>query len=162
MAQQNRFRGGSEHAAGGQSVGVTIDIGHTTFGGEAPADALMLVAASGLPFYVHTNDNNGRWDWDLVAGACNIWEYLEFLYYLKETGYDGWITSDVAPFRQDPAEIFALNVRCTEQLWRWLDQADREAIRQCLLRNDFISVRKMMEPYIFPAPAAEAARSSRS
>jgi xylose isomerase len=144
-------------AAGGKNVGVTIDIGHTTFGGEAAADALMLVAASGLPFYVHTNDNNGRWDWDLVAGACNVWEYLEFLFYLKEVGYDGWITSDVAPFRQDPAEIFALNVRFTDQLWRWLDHIDRDAIRQHLLRNDFISVRKMMEPHLFPVPFSSAA-----
>lgn len=147
-------------AAGGKHVGVTIDIGHSTFGGESPADSLMLVAGSGLPFYVHTNDNNGKWDWDLVAGACNVWEFLEFLYYLKETGYDGWITSDVAPFRQDPAEIFALNVRFTAQLWNWLDRIDREEVRQHLLRNDFIPVRKMMEPYLFPLPVTDAATNA--
>jgi xylose isomerase len=137
-------------AAGGKNLGVTIDIGHTTFGGEVAADALMLVANSGLPFYVHTNDNNGRWDWDLVAGACNVWEYLEFLFYLKELRYDGWITADVAPFREDAHEIFALNLRFTARLWQWLDQVDRDAIRGHLLRNDFMAVRKMMEPHVFP------------
>jgi len=137
-------------AAGG-NLGVTIDIGHSTFGGEAPADSLMLVAAAGLPFYVHTNDNNGKWDWDLLAGACNVFEFLEFLFYLKELGYDGWITSDVAPFRQDPSEIFALNARFTAQLWAWLDHVDRHQIRECLERDDFVSVRKMMEPYLFAA-----------
>jgi xylose isomerase len=142
-------------AAGTKGLGVTIDIGHSTFGGEVPADSLMLVAASGLPFYVHTNDNNGKCDWDLVAGACNIWEYLEFLYYLRELNYDGWITSDVAPLRQDPAEIFALNVRVTEQLWNWLDRVDRADIRERLTRNDFIGIRKMMEPFVFPANARE-------
>lgn len=136
--------------AGRKGLGVTIDIGHSTFGGEPPADSLMQVAAVGLPFYVHTNDNNGKLDWDLLAGACNVWEYAEFLFYLKELNYDGWITADVAPFRQDASEIFALNVRFTEQLWRWLDEIDRDVIREHLHRHDFLAVRKMMEPYLFP------------
>jgi xylose isomerase len=137
-------------AAGGKGLGVTIDIGHSTFGGEPPAESLMQVAASGLPFYIHTNDNNGKLDWDLVAGACNVWEFAEFLFYLKELDYDGWITADVAPFRQDATEVFALNVRFTEQVWKWLDEIDRDVIRDCLHRHDFLTVRKMMEPYIFP------------
>lgn len=136
--------------AGRKGLGVTIDIGHSTFGGEPPADSLMQVAAAGLPFYVHTNDNNGKLDWDLLAGACNVWEYAEFLFYLKELNYDGWITADVAPFRQDASEIFALNVRFTEQIWRWLDEIDRDVIREHLHRHDFLAVRKMMEPYLFP------------
>ena len=137
-------------AAGGKGLGVTIDIGHSTFGGEPPADSLMQVATAGLPFYVHTNDNNGKLDWDLIAGACNVWEFAEFLFYLKELDYNGWITADVAPFRQDAMEVFALNVRFTEQVWKWLDEMDRDAIRDCLHGHDFLTIRKMMEPYIFP------------
>lgn len=137
-------------AAGGKGLGITIDIGHSTFGGEPPADSLMQVVATGLPFYVHTNDNNGKLDWDLIAGACNVWEFAEFLFYLKELDYDGWITADVAPFRQDAGEIFALNVRFTDQVWKWLDEIDRNVVRECLHKHDFLTVRKMMEPYIFP------------
>jgi xylose isomerase len=137
-------------AAGGKGLGVTIDIGHSTFGGEPPADSLMQVVAAGLPFYVHTNDNNGKLDWDLVAGACNVWEFAEFLFYLKELDYHGWITADVAPFRQDAGEIFALNVRFTQQVWQWLDEVDRDVVRECLHKHDFLTVRKMAEPYIFP------------
>jgi xylose isomerase len=137
-------------AAGGKGLGVTIDIGHSTFGGEPPADSLMQVTAAGLPLYVHTNDNNGKLDWDLIAGACNVWEFAEFLFYLKEFGYDGWITADVAPFREDPREVFALNVRFTEQLWKWLEEIDRDVIREHLHRHNFLAVRKMMEPYLFP------------
>lgn len=137
-------------AAGGKGLGVTIDIGHSTFGGEPPADSLMQVAAANLPFYVHTNDNNSKLDWDLIAGACNVWEFAEFLFYLKELNYQGWITADVAPFRQDATEIFALNARFTEQVWKWLDEIDRDEIREYLHKNEFLAVRKMMEPYIFP------------
>jgi hypothetical protein len=35
---------------------------------------------SGVPYYVHINDNNGKWDWDLMAGTNNLWLYVEFLY----------------------------------------------------------------------------------
>jgi len=136
--------------AGAPNLGVNVDVGHTAYGGETPAEALMLVAASGLPIYVHTNDNNGRADWDLIAGSCNVWEYLEFLFYLKEIGYDGWISSDAVPFRQDPAEIYAMNARFTDQLWKWLDEVDRDKIRKSLLRHDFVGLRKMLYPNVFP------------
>jgi xylose isomerase len=144
-------------SACGHNLGVTVDIGHSIFGGEAPADSLMLVASCGLPYYVHTNDNNGRCDWDLLAGSCNVWEYLEFLFYLKELGYDGWITTDVAPVRQNADEIFTMNTRFTERLWKWLDEVDREQIRECLHRHDFMTVRKLMEPSIFPLAAVRSA-----
>ena len=139
-------------AAGGSNLGVTIDIGHSAFGGEPPADSLMQVVAAGLPFYIHTNDANGKLDWDLISGACNVWEFAEFLFYLKELDYDGWITADVAPFRQDAFEVFALNCRFTEQVWNWLGRMDRDTIRTCLHKHDFLTIRKMMEPYVFFAP----------
>jgi hypothetical protein len=49
----------------------------------------MQVTAAGLPLYVDTNDNNGKLGLDLIAGACNVWEFPEFLFYLKELGCDG-------------------------------------------------------------------------
>lgn len=136
-------------AVGVANVGVNVDIGHSILGGERPAEALMQVASNGLPLYVHINDTNGKWDWDLVAGSCNVWDYLEFLYYLKEIGYDGWITSDAVPFRQDPAEIAALGARFTDRLWTWLDQVDRAEVHHHLLRHDFIGLRGMFDEHMF-------------
>ena len=136
-------------AVGGKHVGVTIDTGHSAVAGESPAESLMLVISSGLPFYVHVNDTNGKWDWDLMPGACNLWEYLEFLFYVKESGYDDWVTCDAVAHRQDPVEIYSLNAHFTDQLWRWLDAVDRNEIHEHLRQNDFIWVRKLMEPYLF-------------
>lgn len=143
-------------AVGSPNLGVTIDIGHSIYGGETPAEALALVALSGFPYYVHINDNNGKWDWDLMAGTCNLWSYVEFLHYLKELGYDGWITSDSSPVRQDAVEMFAFNVRITNRIWNWLDQVDREAIRGHLERHEFMPVLKMLEPALFADAKVEA------
>ena len=136
-------------AVGNPNVGVTIDIGHSIYGGESPAEALAHVAMSGFPYYIHINDNNGKWDWDLMAGTNNLWLYIEFLYYLKELNYTGWITSDSSPVRQDAVETFAFNVRITDRIWGWLDQMDREMIRHHLDRHEFMPILKMLERFLF-------------
>jgi xylose isomerase len=147
------------NAVGSKDLGVTIDIGHSIYGGETPAEALAHVAMSGHPYYVHINDNNGKWDWDLMAGTCNLWLYVEFLFYLKEFGYDGWITSDTSPVRQDPIETFAFNVRFTNRIWNWLDRVDREMIRRHLERHEFLPIMKSFEKFMFTdVPAASPAR----
>jgi hypothetical protein len=46
--------------------------------------------------------------------------------------------------------VFALNVRFTEQVWHWLDEIDRETVREHLRNHNFLAIRKMMEPYVFP------------
>jgi len=143
-------------AVGSPHVGVTIDIGHSIYAGETPAEALAHVALSGFPYYVHINDNNGKWDWDLMAGTCNLWSYVEFLYYLKVLGYDGWITSDSSPVRQDAVEMFAFNVRITNRIWNWLDQVDREMIGHHLERHEFMPILKVLEPALFADVKARA------
>jgi xylose isomerase len=137
------------NAVGLKSLGVTIDFGHSIYGGETPAEALAHVAMSGYPYYVHINDNNGKWDWDLMVGTCNLWLYVEFLFYLKEFGYEGWITSDTSPVRQDPIETFAFNVRFTNRIWNWLDQVDRDMIRRHLKRHEFLPIMKSFESFLF-------------
>ncbi len=147
------------HAVGQDNVGVTIDAGHSIYGGETPAEALAHVAMSGHPYYIHINDNNGKWNWDLMAGTCNLWLYVEFLFYLKELKYEGWITSDTSPVRQDPIETFAFNVRFTNRIWKWLDQVDREFIREHLEKHEFLPILKLFEGALFSSsgagPAAE-------
>jgi sugar phosphate isomerase/epimerase len=152
----------------GANVGITIDTGHSIYGGETPAEALAHVALSGHPYYVHVNDNNGKWDWDLMVGTCNLWSYVEFLFYLKELGYDGWITSDTSPVRQDAVETFAFNVRMTDRIWRWLDRIDRGFVRDHLEKHEFMPIMKMLEGELFaggnphPAAAEPAATATRS
>jgi len=133
-------------AVGSDRIGMTLDIGHAIYGGESPAEVLAQVAMSGHPYYIHINDNNGKWDWDLMAGTYNLWTYIEFLYYLKEFEYEGWITSDTSPVRQDAVETFAFNVRFTNRIWDWLDSIDRDLVRRSLEKHEFMTILKHFEP----------------
>jgi len=75
------------------------------------------------------------------------------LFYLKEFGYDGWITSDTSPVRQDPIETFAFNVRFTNRIWTWLDQIDRDSVRGHLERHEFLPIMKTLEAGLFGGAA---------
>ncbi len=99
---------------GKQNVGVTLDVGHALQCQEIPADSAAFLGATGKLFYVHVNDNYRNWDWDLVPGTVNYWDYLEFFLYLKKVGYAGWLTADVFPQRHDP-------IRIMEKTFEWMD-----------------------------------------
>jgi xylose isomerase len=99
---------------GKDNVGVTLDTGHAFQSLEVPADSVAFLGSTGKLFHVHINDNNRNWDWDLVPGTVNLWEFIEFIFYLKKVGYNGWMTADVFPQRHDPIKIM-------EHTFKWMD-----------------------------------------
>lgn len=70
---------------GRKGIGVTMDYGHAIYGGCNPAEEISLCHSCGIPYYVHINDNDAKWDWDYFCGSKHIVENLEFVYYLKNT-----------------------------------------------------------------------------
>jgi hypothetical protein len=94
-----------------------------------------------------------------MVGTCNLWGYVEFLYYLKELGYDGWITSDTSPVRQDAIETFAFNVRMTDRIWSWLDRVDRGFIREHLERHQVMPIMRLLESELFAGSERHAGAS---
>jgi xylose isomerase len=134
---------------GNPAMGVTIDYGHSKYGQENPAEAVALVAHSCFPYYIHINDNNGRWDWDYMVASHNYLEYIEFLYYLQEYGYTDYLTSDTSPTRWEIAGTFAANTRMTDKLWRKLQAIDRGAFRALIHGNDYLKTWQFIEANIF-------------
>lgn len=96
------------------NVGVTLDTGHALQAGEIMADSLAFLGTCGRLFHVHVNDNYRNWDWDMVPGTVNFWEFVEFCVYLRKMNYTQWITADVFPQRHDA-------VRIMEKTFEWMD-----------------------------------------
>lgn len=120
---------------GAPRVGVTFNAGHALYDGGDAAAALAEVLASGLPYYIHFCDATNGWDWDLVAGSHHPWQWAEFLFYLREARYTGWLTADTFPVRQDAVEVFSANIRLTNRILGWLDGRTipmMEELDQCL------------------------------
>lgn len=136
------------HDAGAEYLGVTFNAGHAMYDGGCAAAALAEVLTTKLPYYIHFCDATTGWDWDLIAGSQHLWQWAEVLFYLRQDGYDGWITADTFPVRQDAIEMFAANVEITDRICRWLDGLDMEAVHQALDAHQAMPMLKELEQCI--------------
>ncbi len=107
-----------------KNVGVTLDVGHALQCLEVPADSASFLGQTGKLFYVHVNDNYRNWDWDMVPGTVNLWDYIEFALALKKVGYSGWITADVFPQRYSPTLIMEKTFECMDYIFAIADKID--------------------------------------
>lgn len=134
---------------GNTDMGVTLDFGHSMYGNENPAEALVMLTQSPYPYYIHVNDNDGRWDWDYFCGTKHFLEYVEFLYYLKRDGYTGYLTSDTSPTRWDIRGTFEANSRITNRIWKLLDDVDDGRLAALMAGADYLETWKFIEQNIF-------------
>jgi xylose isomerase len=104
---------------------------------------------SNCPYYVHINDNDARWDWDYPAGTKHYLDYVEFLYYLQEFGYDDYLTSDTSPTRWDISGTFVANARITQKIWSRLLDIDRRRLASLISSRDFLETWKFLEDNVF-------------
>ena len=63
---------------GRDDVGIVVDLGHSLFAKETPADVLSLVHGLGRLFTIEVNDNWREWDDDMLVGSVHLVETLEF------------------------------------------------------------------------------------
>jgi xylose isomerase len=132
-----------------RDMGVTLDFGHSIYGNEHPAEALVLLAEGPYKYYIHINDNDGKWDWDYFCGTKHFLEYVEFIYYLKKYGYKDYLTSDTSPTRWDIQRTFEANSRMTNKIWTLLDRIDSDAFEKLLGQSDYLKTWRFIESNIF-------------
>jgi len=133
---------------GNTAMGVTLDFGHSIYGNEHPAEAVAMLAGSPYKYYIHVNDNDGKWDWDYFCGTKHFLEYVEFLYYLRQYGYNDYITSDTSPTRWDIRGTFEVNSRLTNKIWDKLGAIDGGEIARLMGQGDYLSTWKFIEENI--------------
>lgn len=118
------------------NLGVTMDMGHALYAGESSAQAVCLLAQAGRLFLVHVNDNYRNWDWDMIPGSINPWDMVEMFYYLHEIGYQGWLTSDVAPFRLDAVKTCSATYRSLVWAEKMVERIGSAEITRILTEGD--------------------------
>lgn len=107
------------------NLGITMDIGHSLFAGERPAQVACMLARAGKLTYVHVNDNDRVWDWDMIPGTYHLWEFVECFYYLRKLGYQNdWYGFDVFSKECDPAETFSVALAATRKLEAMAERLD--------------------------------------
>lgn len=114
------------------NVGVTMDVGHALIAGETPAMSAAMAHTAGRLFYVHFNDNNRQWDWDMVPGSVHLWEMVEVLFYLDRMGWHGWLAYDVFTKHGDPADAFASTIRAMDALTVLMERLGRDRLQDLI------------------------------
>lgn len=112
------------------NVGVLVDFGHALMSKENPAEVICILTDEGKLFGIHFNDAYREWDDDLVAGSVNLWDTLEFIYYLDKLNYDGWLSFDIFPFRMDASRAVQLCIKNTENLIKMAEKIDKEKLSE--------------------------------
>jgi len=136
---------------GKKGLGVTMDCGHSLYGGNNPAEDITLLHCCNIPYYVHINDNDAKWDWDYFCGSKHIVENLEFVYYLKKYGYDDYLTSDTSPTRWDMVEVFETNNRFTTKMETIVNKMEADGFEDIKNDPDFMKTWQFIEAHLINA-----------
>jgi len=129
---------------GVDNVGIVLDLGHSFFAKETPADVLQLVSRRGKLVSVEVNDNWREWDDDMAVGSVHLVETLEFLHGLRQINWQGPILLDQFPFREDPVEAARGSIQTIRSLIRVLDRLDLSALTAAQDRQDALAAQRIV------------------
>jgi sugar phosphate isomerase/epimerase len=131
------------------NLGVVVDIGHSLFGGENPAEAVSLANRHKRLFHIHMNDNYRSWDDDLLVGSVHFWETLEFFFILDKIGYDGWFTIDIWPSRVDGFKALQESVTRVKMFNKMAKELSYEEIKHLQREDKAMDIMKILrEKYL--------------
>ena len=131
------------------ATGITIDFGHSLLAKENPAQVLWLCRESGIDFYLHTNDNDWNFDWDLVGGSRNFLHTVEFLFYAMEYEYDKYFTADASPRIFDMVGFFTQHAEMNQAIWNLVDKLDRAKYRRLMAEEKYMDLMQLVKDEIY-------------
>jgi sugar phosphate isomerase/epimerase len=135
---------------GFSNVGVTIDTGHAFLAGEVVAESVVLAKRAGNRlFHMHFNDNHLTTDDDMIVGTVHTVCYLETLYWLDRCGYDGWLSMDQYPYREDAAGAIGESIEWLRQFSHVVDE-NRAAIDALVAGEDAIATSRFLRRVLSP------------
>ncbi len=135
---------------GVDNVGVTLDFGHSLMGIENPAEAAAIIKMYGDKLYhCHINDNMGYWDDDCLTGVFHPIETIEYLYWVKRLGYDGYFSYDQYLYREDGRDGLEEGIEWMETLGAIADSLDDKEVNQIMESGDGIAFARMIREHMF-------------
>ncbi len=132
------------------NVGVCLDVGHAFVAQENAAESVWLLQHYGRRlFHMHYNDNYGHWDDDMIVGSVHLTCYLELFYWLKQTGFAGWHSMDLYPYREDGRGAVAESVAFLRNVEAALTDARRDEIGRLIATGDATASARWVREFIF-------------
>ena len=132
------------------NLGIALDYGHAALGYETPAEAVAMCKMYGERLkHIHINDNYRLWDDDMIVGTVHSLEFMEFFYWLKRTGYNGYLVIDQFPYREDGRDAVAESAAWLDVLQEAAERIDEAEASQVLAQRDGVSSSRFMRKILF-------------
>ena len=116
---------------------------------ENPAQVLSLCEQSGTDYYLHTNDNDWNFDWDLIGGSRNFLHTVEFMFYAKEFGYDKYFTADASPRIFDMVAFFTEHAAMNLAIWEMVENLDRDYYRKLMQQEKYMELMQLVRTELY-------------
>ena len=95
------------------------------------------------------NDNYGFWDDDMIAGSIHTIPFIEFFYWLKKTGYNGYISTDQYPYREDGRAAVNETVRWMDIFASLVNRIDDKKMEEIFKTGNACEVSAMLRNLMF-------------
>ena len=129
---------------GADNVGVIMDIGHSILAHENPAEEAVYLMRENRLVHLHSNDNYGDWDYDMIPGSVHFWEQIELFYWLNKLDYKGWINFDICPFRENAIKACNLSIKHTKKMVEFAQRLDENVINKIIANNDAMDAQEYL------------------
>ena len=131
------------------NAGITVDVGHALYAHENLGEVVALTQRNGKLFHLHLNDNYADWDWDLNFASVHLFDFIEMLYWLKRTGYNGWYSIDIFAYRVEAEPSVNESLLWLKDLLDFVDDIGQETFESFLASCDPIQVSQFFRQRIF-------------
>jgi sugar phosphate isomerase/epimerase len=131
------------------NVGVAIDTGHVFQSQQNVAQNIEIAARYGRLFMMHANDNYNLWDDDMVVGSLRFTEYIEMFYSLRKVGYEGFISVDIFPYREDQYEATKQSVLNMQKFDAVIDRIGFRRMGELIEEGDPCRMNQILREALF-------------
>jgi len=100
-------------------------------------------------YNLHTNDNYGVWDDDMIVGSVRLNEALETFYLLNKYGYEGYISVDIFPYRENAIDAVEESIRCMQDYIRVVEKLGVPRIDALIAAGDVPTTLRAVRQAVF-------------
>lgn len=97
---------------------------------------------------MHFNDNHGSWDDDMMVASVHSTIYVDLLFQLKKTGYQGWLSMDQYPYREDATDAIGESVLWVRRFEEIVENNFAE-IENLIRQDDAVETSRFMRKMLF-------------
>ncbi len=131
------------------NVGLTFDVGHSLYARDNLGEVVALAQREEKLFHIHLNDNYSDWDWDLNFGSAHLFDFIEMVYWLKRTQYDGWLSMDLFPYRTASTDSVLESAKWLLKLFELVEHVEITQWNELIDKSDPIAVSRFLRDLIF-------------